>query len=216
MKYEYSKELAAVVKEFLEDNKWHYSFREDTGLFEFSVTTRSRIRKVDYVIDVHEDEIIVYGFCPFAADPDDDQMMAQMSEFLCRANYGMKNGNFEFDFRDSEIRFKSYIDCEGVIPSTNVIKNSVACTSAMYKRYGQGIIDIILAGCTAKAAIAKCEKSQEKELRSLMSEVLGESAEDSNVEMLLSRLVANLGIAEETDDDLEEGIDIVSDSEEVD
>lgn len=36
-KNEYSRALAAVVKKFLDDDKWHYSFKEDLGLFEFSL-----------------------------------------------------------------------------------------------------------------------------------------------------------------------------------
>lgn len=63
-KNEYSHELAAVVKKFLDDDKWHYSFKEELGLFEFTLRTRSKIQKIDYVIDIHEDEIIVYGICP--------------------------------------------------------------------------------------------------------------------------------------------------------
>ena len=36
-------------------------------------------------------------------------------------NYGLKNGCFELYFRDGEIRFRSFIDCEDVMPSTEVI-----------------------------------------------------------------------------------------------
>ena len=38
------------------------------------------------------DELVVYGICPVHADEKDEEMMAQMSEFLHRANYGLKNG----------------------------------------------------------------------------------------------------------------------------
>ena len=205
-KNEYSHELAAAVKKFLDDDKWHYSFKEDLGLFEFTLRTRSKIQKIDYVIDIHEDEIVVYGICPVGADHDDYEMMAQMAEFLCRANYGIKNGNFEFDFRDGEIRYKSYIDCEGVSPSSDMIKNSVGYTSSMYRRYAPGITDIIFTGCSAKKAIAKCDKTSEEEIRSMVSEVLGETDADTDVETLLSRLAAHLGIAEESDELIESSI----------
>ena len=86
-------------------------------------------------------------------------MMAQMAEFLCRANYGLQNGCFELDFRDGEIRYKSFIDCDDMMPSFEVIQNSIYCTAGMFQRYAPGIVDIIFSGCTAKAAIEKCEKS---------------------------------------------------------
>lgn len=114
-------------------------------------------------MDVGDDKIIFYGFCPIGADRDVAEMMAQRAEFICRANYGLKNGSFELDFRDGEIRYKSFVDCDEVLPSTEVVKNSIYCINIMYKLYAQGIVDIIFAGCSAKDAIAKCEKPLKEE-----------------------------------------------------
>jgi hypothetical protein len=195
-KFEYSNELANLVKKFLVEDDWHFSFDENTGMFDFRLRIKSKIQKISYVIDVHKDEIIVYGTCPLGAERSDADMMAQMAEFLCRANYGLKNGCFELDFRDGEIRFKSFIDCEDSTPSTKVIKNSICCTAAMYKRYAPGIVDIIFSGCTAKEAIAKCEKSPEDEIRSMITSAVGEDMEDTDVEEMIARLAARLGITE--------------------
>lgn len=169
-KYEYSNELVNLVKKILIDDGWHFSFDENIGVFDFGLRVKSKIQKIDYIVDVHEDEIIVYGMCPIGADYTDSNVMAQIAEFLCRANYGLKNGCFEFDFRNGDIRFRSSIDCEEVMPSTEVIKNSIYCTAAMFERYAPGIIDIIFSGCIAKEAIRKCEKSYEDELCSMLME----------------------------------------------
>lgn len=192
-KFTYSNEIATVVKQFLDADDWHYSFDENRGIFDFGLRIRSKIQKIKYLVDVKDDEIVFYGICPIGADRDDTEMMAQMAEFLCRANYGLKNGSFEFDFRDGEIRYKSFVDCDGVLPSTEVVKNSIYCIDVMYKRYAPGIVDIIFAGCSAKDAIAKCEKSPEEELRSLFSE-LGEDAEGGDMAEILARLAEHLGI----------------------
>lgn len=125
-KYEYSKDLVNIVKQFLVDDDWHFSFDENTGVFDFGLRVKSKIQKINYIVDVHEDEIVVYGMCPIGADHTDANMMAQMAEFLCRANYGLKNGCFELDFRDGEIRFRSFIDCEDLMPSTKVTMISEA------------------------------------------------------------------------------------------
>lgn len=199
-KYEYFNELVNLVKKFLVDDEWHFSFDENTGVFDFGLRVKSKIQKINYIVDVHEDEIVVYGMCPIGADHTDSKMMAQMAEFLCRANYGLKNGCFELDFRDGEVRFRSFIDCEDVMPSTEVIKNSIHCTAAMFKRYAPGIVDIIFAGCTAKEAIAKCEKSPEAELRSMITEAVGEDMEGADIEAMLARFAANLGISDETEE----------------
>lgn len=206
-RYEYSDEIVNVVKKFLADDDWHYSFNEDTGIFRFGLRIRSKIQSISYVIDVHEDEFVTYGMCPIGADREDPEMMAQMAEFICRANYGLKNGCFEFDFRDGEIRFRSYVDCENQLPSKDVVKNSVHCTAVMIKRYAPGIVDIIFGGATAKDAITKCEKSKEEEihsaedeLRSVLEEALGGDVSEEVVGAFLSRLASELGITEEDDD----------------
>ncbi len=199
-RYEYSDEIVNVVKQFLADDDWHYSFNEDTGIFRFGLRIRSKIQNISYVIDVHEDEFVTYGMCPIGADREDPEMMAQMAEFICRANYGLKNGCFELDFRDGEIRFRSFVDCENLLPSTEVVKNSVHCTAAMIKRYAAGIVDLIFGGASAKDAIAKCEKTTEDELRSALEEALGGDVSGGSVGELLSRLASELGIGEERGD----------------
>ncbi len=76
-KYEYSKDLVNIVKQFLVDDDWHFSFDENTGVFDFGFRVRSKIQKINYIVDVHEDEIVVYGMCPIGADHTDANMMAQ-------------------------------------------------------------------------------------------------------------------------------------------
>lgn len=154
----YSNEIANVVKEFLIKDNWRYSFNEDFGIFDFGLNVRSKLQKIKYFIDIKTSEMIIYGICPICAQSDDKEMMTEMTEFICRANFGLKNGCFEIDFRDGEIRYKSYVDCNDVLPSAEVVKNSIYCTAAMYERYADGILAIIFAGVSAKEAIAMCEK----------------------------------------------------------
>ena len=120
-------------------------------------------------------------------------------------------GCFELDFRDGEIRFRSFIDCEDVMPSTEVIKNSIHCTAAMYKRYAPGIVDIIFSGCTGKEAIAKCEKSPEDELRSMITDVVGEDMEGTDIEAMIARLATRLGITGDSEDGADGDTDAASD-----
>lgn len=210
-RYEYSDEIVEVVKKFLEEDEWIYSFNENTGVFHFDLKIRSKIQKINYVIDVHEDEIVIYGISPVAADADDPEMMRRMAEFICRANYGLKNGCFEFDFRDGEIRFKSFIDCDKMLPSTEIIKNSVHCTAATFKHYAPGIVDIIFSGESARDAIGECEETTEDELLSALKEALGEDMSEEALGELLSRLASEFCATKDDadsheDEDRPEGI----------
>ena len=205
-RYEYSDEIVNVVKKFLAEDNWHYSFNEDTGIFRFGLRIGSKIQNISYVIDVYDDEFVVYGMCPIGADRKDPEMMAQMAEFICRANYGMKNGCFELD-RDGEIRFRSFVDCEDLLPSTSVVKNSVYCTAAMFKRYAAGIVDIIFGGAKAKDAITKCEgdlPSTENELMSALEEALGGDVSEEAVGAFISHLTSELGIGKDSNESHED------------
>ena len=206
-RYGYSDEIVNVIKQFLEEDDWHYSFDEETGIFRFGLKIRSKMQKISYVIDVRDDEFVTYGMCPLGADHENSEMMAQMAEFICRANYGLKNGCFELDFRDGEIRFRSYVDCENSLPSTTVVKNSIHCTAAMVKRYAPGIVDIIFGGAKAKDAITKCERevpSTKDELRSALEEALDGEVSEEAIGAVLSRLASELGISDDGDDDHED------------
>lgn len=215
-KYEYSNELANLVKKFLDEDDWSFSFNEDMGIFDFSLTIRRKIQKIDYIVDVHENEIVVYGMCPLGADHTDANMMAQMAEFCCRANYALENGCFELDYNDGEIRFRNFIDCAEMMPSIKVIKNSIYRIAAVYERYAPGIVDVIFCTCTAKEAIAKCENAKKDELRSLLTEAVGKDMETSEIEEMLVRLATRLGITEGiecTEDDFDGDIDSFSDED---
>lgn len=189
----YSKTIANTINRFLTEDDWHFSFDDQHGLFKFGLNLKGRIKKINYIVDVKDDEYVVYAISPLGADEDDEKMMTAMAEFICRANYGLKNGNFELDMRDGEIRYKSFVDCEGFTPTAEMIRNSIYCPASMFDRYSSGIVDIIFGNSTAKEAIAKCEKSPEEELRALLGEELGE-VED--VDAMIARLAAHFGIDE--------------------
>lgn len=169
----YSKSIANVINSFLTEDDWYFSFDDKRGVFRFDLNLKGRIKKVSYIIDVEDDEYVVYAISPLGADDDDEKMMATMADFLCRANYGLKNGNFELDMMDGEIRYKCFVDCEGITPTTEMVRNSILCPAAMFDRYGVGIVDIIFGNTTAKEAIAKCEKSPAEELRAPLGDELG-------------------------------------------
>jgi hypothetical protein len=204
-KYEYSDEIAAVVKQVLTEDNWRFNFDEKTGIFDFGLRIKSKIQKINYLIDVNEDSLVAYGFCPISVDSTDADRMARMVEFFSRANYGLINGCFEIDFDDGGIRFRTFVDCEGLTPSAEVVKNCIHCIAVMFKRYAPGIVDIIFTDGSAKDAIAKCEKSSGEELLRALRE-LGGDITDGDILEIAARLAERLGIDEETDEDVVEDL----------
>lgn len=85
--------------------------------------------------------------------------------------------------------------CDNDMPSVEVVKNSVHCIAAMYKRYAQGFTDIIFGGASAIDAFRKCEKMTEDELRLALETALGDDLSDSSLRELLSHLEENLDVS---------------------
>ncbi len=155
----FSIRLAFVIRQFLEDDDWKYSFDQDKGVFKFNLTLATRIKSVQYHVIVHEDDYTVYATSPLNVDKDEPETMANMAEFLHRANYGLRNGNFEMDFRDGEVRYKCFVNCDGQLPTTQIIKDSIYIPAAMFKRYAPGIVEVMFGINSPKAAIDKCENN---------------------------------------------------------
>lgn len=155
---QYSKEIANQIRNYLDEDGWRYSFHEEKGVFGFDLTVGGRVKVVKYFIDVMETEYLVYVTTPLSVSTDDKKAMKEMAEFVCRANHGLKQCNFEFDMDNGEFLIKYYVDCAGRLPTKEIIENSLHCPALVYKRYGEGIIRIIFLGENAEAAIERCEQ----------------------------------------------------------
>lgn len=205
----YNKEIATAISNFLTDDNWYFGFNEEKGIFRFDLSLKGKLKKISYVIDVRESEYLVYAIFPINAETDDEKMMTAIAEFICRANYGLKNGNFEFDFRDGEIRFKIHIPCDGILPSAEIIKDSVYCPGSMFRTYGSGILSIIFGDANAKEAVKQCEDSEEHRIR--RQQMIEEEC-DTDTDTMLTRLADRLSL-ENTDNKPEDEQEGTEDSE---
>lgn len=158
MARKYNRQIADLVDRYLTDNDFKYDFVKADGVFLFGVNLKGKLKNVRYVIGINESDYNVYVISPISADSDDADQMTKMAEFICRANYGLRNGNFELDFRDGELRYKCYVNCSGAMPDMEVVEDSINCPLAMYNLYGTGIVQILFNDMSAADAVALCEK----------------------------------------------------------
>jgi hypothetical protein len=80
-----------------------------------------------------------------------------VAEFLTRANYGVYIGNFEMDYSDGEVRYKTSITVKGDRLTPALVKNLVYINVIMMDEYFPGIMSVIYAGVSPADAIAKTE-----------------------------------------------------------
>ncbi|HLP91159.1 MAG TPA: YbjN domain-containing protein [Nostocaceae cyanobacterium] len=102
-------------------------------------------------------QFIFYSVCPVKVPEFKRQLIA---EFIARANYNIIIGNFELDFRDGEIRYKTSVDIEDNSLTFTCIKNLVYTNVKMMDKYLPGIISIINDDISPDLAINQIEQGQ--------------------------------------------------------
>ena len=86
---------------------------------------------------------------------------AEVAEFLTRANYGLVLGNFEMDFSDGEIRYKTSFDAEDIADPAPLFKTAVYANVLTADRYFPGLTAVMYGGSTPQQAVEMQEAKEE-------------------------------------------------------
>jgi hypothetical protein len=105
-----------------------------------------------------QQQFVFYSICPVKVPETKNLAIA---EFIARANSGMIIGNFELDFTDGEIRYKTSIDVEGASLTFPQIKGLVYTNVTMMDEYVPGIRSVINGDVSPVDAIAQIESQPE-------------------------------------------------------
>jgi hypothetical protein len=107
-----------------------------------------------------QQQFVFYSICSILAPK---PKRSKIAHFLTLANYGLLLGNFELDYNDGEIRYKTSIDVEGDQISPALIKRLVYTNIAMMDEYLPGIRAIIEENIDPVNAIALIETPTPRE-----------------------------------------------------
>jgi hypothetical protein len=148
-----------ALMEFFEEDDWEFSWME--GVTALSMGFSGKHGKWMCYAQAREEQqqFVFYSVCPMNAP---DSKRASISEFITRANYGMIIGNFEMDWKDGEIRYKTSIDVEGAQLSKQLIKQMVYANVMIMDRYLPGLMSMMYGTSSATDEIAKIEGSQQE------------------------------------------------------
>lgn len=151
--------IVEAVRDWLENDDWRYEYDAEYSLIEAGVALDSKIKSGRVRIIFNEDNYNVYLTVPINGNKDD---LGELNKYLAMANYGLRNGNFELDMNDGEIRYKTYVNCAGLesLPE-EIIKASIYVGWVMMDRYGDGIAALALGFSDADTEIKKAEKEDE-------------------------------------------------------
>ncbi len=104
------------------------------------------------------EQFVFYSICPIHAP---ESRRSAAAEFITRANYNLIVGNFEMDFTDGEIRYKTSIDINPNQLIADTLKRLVYANVMTMDEYLPGIIAVIEQDVSPEVAIAQIEEQPE-------------------------------------------------------
>ncbi|MGI5884250.1 MAG: YbjN domain-containing protein [Candidatus Spyradocola sp.] len=87
-----------------------------------------------------------------------DERRLEAAEYLHRINYGLLLGNFEMDYDEGEVRFRTSLMAEGPV-SHEVLDRYIQMPAAMLDRYAPGLAAIVSDGEIAQEALRRVQNA---------------------------------------------------------
>ena len=100
----------------------------------------------------------------------------ETARFLSLANWSLMSGNFEMDWDDGQVRFRSSICFQGTDLSGTLIRNAIRFAMNAVERYAEGVIDVMARGKCAEEAFQKIDSAEDL-ANDLSDEATDEEAE---------------------------------------
>ena len=148
------------VVEFFKDDGWPFEQLEDEEILRLEYEgENSKWRCFAHVIEESQRFVFLSSLANFVPK----LMRLEASEYLTRANFGMEVGNFEMDFSDGTVRYRTSVDVEGGELTSVMIKNMVYLNIAVMDQYLPGLKKVVKDGMEPEKAIEEVEAVDSEE-----------------------------------------------------
>jgi len=149
-------DIVNTVRDYLDRNDWHYEYHPDKNYISCGLDIKCKLKNVRLIIGFNKYGFTNYAVCHLKAD---ESCRMEVLKYLTMANYGMRNGNFEIDMRDGEVRFKVYTNCDGMSSvSDGVLLGCMFIPASMFDKYGNGLAAIMMGFSDAETEYAKIDR----------------------------------------------------------
>ncbi len=146
--------LFDAMVDFFKSDDWPYIQLEDRPVLSLNFDGKNAKWTCYAQAREEQQQFIFYSVCPVNTPVD---KRADLAEFITRANYGLIIGNFELDFEDGEIRYKTSLDVEDVALTPTIFKNVVYANLSMMDQYLPGIMSMLYSTVSPREVIDQIE-----------------------------------------------------------
>ncbi len=143
-----------TLRRFLTEDGWNPEQLEGKNIFRVNFLGKNGEMRCFAQIRMDISQFLFYAILPVRVS---EEKRHDIAEFITRANYGMRIGNFEMDFSDGEIRYKSTLDFEDETLTEAWIKHAIYPAVSTMDRYLPGIMGVMYGSKTPLGAIEEIE-----------------------------------------------------------
>ena len=162
-----------ALVEFFEDDDWNIQWLEGRPVLSLPYSGENGKWTCYAQAREEQEQFVFYSVAPVSATP---EVMDAVVEYITRANYGMIMGNFEVDYRDGEIRYKTSIDVEGDHLTGALIRQVVYSNVLIMDRYLPGLLRVVYAEGDPAAEILAIEDTPDDSTPDDIDDEVDESA----------------------------------------
>ena len=131
-----------TIKQFFSEDEWFFIDMEDQDMLRLRMNHWGENGRFSCQAEFNEKHQIFYFYSYFPINVPEDRQ-AKMAEFLTRVNYGIRIGNFEMDYENGEVRFRTSLDFEDQVLNYALISNHVYPNVWMMDRYLPGLFAVV-------------------------------------------------------------------------
>ena len=155
----YSQPIADMLRELFAVSGINAAFEEKPGcgIFTIRMKLRCRLQTAQMLVLVREDNFSTLTAIPLAADKNSRLAVA---EYLTRVNFNMRNGNFELNMEDGEIRFKTYVHVGASQPDLGAARLAVMLPFLMLDRFGDGLLEVLFGFKSPREAFESVQRTK--------------------------------------------------------
>ena len=143
-----------LLVEFFEEDQWDFQWVSGMAVLNMGFSGKNGKWMCYAQAREPEQQVVFYSVLPVNVPENRRQNVA---EFITRANYGMVIGNFEMDYDDGEIRFKTSMDVEGFELLPPMIRQLVYANLVITDRYLPGIMRVMYSDDPAARVLEEIE-----------------------------------------------------------
>lgn len=149
-----SRSIFNAIVEFFKQDDWDFTCLDGVPILSLGFAGSSGRWMCYAQARDDQQQFVFYSVCPLNVP---EVRRPAVAEFITRANYGMVLGNFEMDYNDGEVRYKTSIDVEGVGLSAPLVKQVVYANVLITDRYLPGLMAVMAGSESPREAVERVE-----------------------------------------------------------